>query len=267
MPLLKYLLLEYSKRIRKQLINKFKKENPQLEDDMINAYLDRFKEIKSNVDEPDIMKYSWKELEGTVDGYISRKDKKTKGSAIKSKNKDEDEDLLYDKDGILVFKGYSKDKCIKLSSGYSFCIGSETEGRNMYSNYRKKSGGATPYFVFNTNLDKDDRYHVVVIYTFHDKLNVYSLTDAENDHNNEQAFNSFNELMNFFVEEDQFGNVPWDFKPTFLKNILVAEELDIYEMIDKDKLSVQGNTVTYDGNINLAGLDLTEMPDFTTLDE
>jgi hypothetical protein len=38
-------------------------------------------------------------------------------------------------------------------------------------------------------------------------------------------------------------------------------------MIDKDKLSVQGNTVTYDGNINLAGLDLTEMPDFTTLDE
>lgn len=58
MPLLKYLLLEYSKRIRKQLINKFKKENPHLEDDMINAYLDRFKEIKSNVDEPDIMKYS-----------------------------------------------------------------------------------------------------------------------------------------------------------------------------------------------------------------
>lgn len=265
MALINLLLLEYSKGATKQLINKFKKENGQLEDDMIKAYINRFKQIKSNLDEPDIFQYSWDELEGTVDGYRSRKDKRTKGSAIKSNAVNKDEDVLYDKNGIIVVKGSSKEKCIKLSSGYNFCIGSEDEDMNAYDVYRKKGGGATPYFVFNTNLDEDHRYHVVVIYTFASKENVYSLTDAKNTHENEQAFKSFEEMMNFFNSKDQYGEEVWGFKPTFLKDVLGTESLKINELIDMSKVTVSGNTITIDDNINFSSMEMRELPNLHSI--
>ena len=205
-------IFEYSQGAINNLIKKYKKEEPNLSDDNIKAYIERFDQIKQNFDKDkrDIFQYSWDDLESTVDEYKSNRDKqKSYGKLKDSKNKDE----VYEENGIRIFKGDSKDKCIRFGTGYSFCI-SARGNRNMYNMYRKKYGGGTPYFILNENLSKDNRYHMLVVYVFAGTYE-YLLTYADN--RGERSFYSFNSLkreiekgygtkINF--TEDLFEKIP-----------------------------------------------------------
>jgi len=194
------ILLEYSRKIVDQLINKFKEEYPGLKDETIMAYITKFNDISSKLDvsKRDITKYSWKELETTVDANRSKRIKTGKIDVTA-----EDSNLLYNNNGIRLYHGNSKKACIKYGNGYSFCI-SARGNDNMYDFYRKEIGTGTPYFVFNDKLPHNDERHVLVIFVFGEEENTrhnlytrrYTVTTAKN--SGDIDYDNINEIISDF---------------------------------------------------------------------
>jgi len=194
------LLKEYSEGVMRKLIEKFKLEQNNLSDAVIISYINDFKKISQKLQNRDIMTYSWKDLENTVDSNRS-----TRIKAGKIDVTAEDANLLYNQDGIRIYHGKDKTACIKYSNGYSFCIGARGD-RNLYSRYRhhdddQKEKVGTPYFVFNDNLDKKDRNHILVIFEFSIKMkdseefipDHYTVTNADN--SGDKRYDDFNSIV------------------------------------------------------------------------
>jgi hypothetical protein len=221
------LLKEYSEGVMRKLIEKFKSEEPNLTDTIIISYIIEFKKISQKLENRDIMTYSWKDLETTVD---SNKSVRIKAGKIDVTA--EDANLLYNKDGVRIYHGKDKTACIKYSNGYSFCIGARGKN-NMYSHYRKKIGSnswplldkfvdapdiiGTPYFVFNDNMDNEDPNHILVIFEYaydnnkpNARISHYTVTNADN--NGDIEFRNFNKIV---------AKYPW-VKP--LENVMVADK-------------------------------------------
>ena len=136
---------EYSQKVVNQLIDKFKRENPEVDIDTLKDYINRFDQIKNgpNIVNKDISTYTFNELESVViDSMTNIKPKSYKG--------DSDLDLVYSGDGLTIFLADEKEKCIKYGNGYSFCI-SAHGSENAYGTYRYDRNG-TPYFIFNSRL-------------------------------------------------------------------------------------------------------------------
>lgn len=221
------ILKEYSEGVMRRLIDKFKSEQSNLTDTIIISYINDFKKISQKLENRDIMTYSWKDLETTVDSNRS-----TRIKAGKIDVTAEDANLLYNKDGVRIYHGKDKTACIKYSNGYSFCIGARGKN-NMYSIYRKKTGGSswplmdkfinipdiigTPYFVFNDNMNNEDPNHILVIfeYAYEDNkpkptISHYTVTNADN--KGDIEFTKFNKIV---------AKYPW-VKP--LENVMVADK-------------------------------------------
>jgi hypothetical protein len=162
---------EYSQKVVNQLIDKFKRENPEVDIDTLKDYINRFDQIKNgpNIVNKDISTYTFNELESVViDSMTNIKPKSYKG--------DSDLDLVYRGDGLTIFLADEKEKCIKYGNGYSFCISSYGDD-NRYGDYRYDAGG-TPYFIFNSRLstkkyddnDEWDEYldpdHLLVLFVY-----------------------------------------------------------------------------------------------------
>ena len=158
------LLNEYRSNIVKDLIEKFKKNEPHLSTEIIEIYINEFEKIKNKIptDKRDITKLSWQELENLVDS--NRSTQRIKAGKIDPEVSDSN--LLYNKDGIRIYLAKDKKSCIKYSNGYSFCIGSRGDV-NMYGYYRLVKRG-TPYFIFNDNLPKSNPDHVLVLFVYKD---------------------------------------------------------------------------------------------------
>jgi uncharacterized protein YlaI len=195
------LLKEYSEGVMRRLIDKFKTEQNNLSDAVIISYINDFKKISQKLENRDIMTYSWKDLENAVDSNRS-----TRIKAGKIDVTAEDANLLYNQDGVRIYHGKDKAACIKYSNGYSFCIGARGDN-NLYSSYRYyddtlKERVGTPYFVFNDNLDKEDRNHILVIFEFslnnkhspfpHFSPSHYTVTNANN--SGDERFENFNSI-------------------------------------------------------------------------
>lgn len=176
------ILLEYSEKIINQLIQKFQLENPKLKENTIRLYISDFEKISQKLQNRDILTYTWKDLEQTVDS-----NRTTKIKAGKIDVTAEDANLLYNKNGLRLYHGNSKNACIKYGNGYSFCI-SARGNRNLYGQYRRSNPEwyGTPYFLFNDNLSKKDKRHVLVIFHYKDPhfefdTTEYTVTTAAND--------------------------------------------------------------------------------------
>jgi hypothetical protein len=204
------LLKEYSEGVMRKLIDKFKSEQSNLTDTIIISYINDFKKISQKLENRDIMTYSWKDLETTVDSNRSVRIKAGKIDVTA-----EDANLLYNRDGVRIYHGKDKTACIKYSNGYSFCIGARSKN-NMYSFYRKKPGDSswplmdkfintpdiigTPYFVFNDNMNNEDPNHILVIFEYaYDNnkpkfsISHYTVTNADN--NGDIEFRNFNKIV------------------------------------------------------------------------
>jgi hypothetical protein len=154
------LINEYGQSLIETLTQKFQQEEPGLTPTIIRNYIDRFDRIKNNLPEKDITKYSWKELENTVDGYQPKQ-------RIKAGTLDPtvtDANLLYNQNKVRIYLGKDKKSCVKYGNGYSFCISARGKD-NMYGHYRIGKRG-TPYFIFNDNLPKEDPDHVLVLFVY-----------------------------------------------------------------------------------------------------
>lgn len=232
------LLKEYSEGVMRKLIEKFKLEQNNLSDAVIISYINDFKKISQKLENRDIMTYSWKDLENTVDSNRS-----TRIKAGKIDVTAEDANLLYNQDGVRIYHGKDKTACIKYSNGYSFCIGARGEG-NLYSGYRHydddlKEKVGTPYFVFNDNMDKQDPNHILVVFEFSIKKkndteftpDHYTVTNADN--NGDKRFDRFNTVVT---------NYPW---VAPLKDLMIANKGLRYEEIEFRRLVHNQETKAY----------------------
>ena len=153
----------FSQKLMQQLIDKFQSEIPNLPEQTIHHYLERFQQIKDSpkVKEKDITKYSWKKLEEIVDSNQPK--------SIDKNIKINNSDLIYNQNKLKIYRANSKQACIKYGNGYNFCISSRGN-ENQYTNYRLIWKN-TIYFVFDEERTKEmlpnnkfvDPKHLLVI--------------------------------------------------------------------------------------------------------
>jgi hypothetical protein len=171
-------LLEYSYKLIDLLVDKFSEEgvDPEEARDYINLF-HRFSQ-GLDPDKRDITKYSWDELYRTVND--KKDNRRIKAGKIGDKNVDKD-DVIYEKDGVVIFRGDSKEKCIRYGNGYNLCISSRGDD-NKYDEYTHVTKNY--YFIFNNNTEKYDPFHLIIIqrliYPLTPNSSPYVLWDARN---------------------------------------------------------------------------------------
>ena len=212
------LINEYSEGLIKKLIQKFKQENPELNDDEIKKVIKRFDQVKDNVEQKDILKYTWNEL---VDTVTSIEPKRIKAGKINNGTVD-NADLVYNQNGIRVYKGKDKKACVKYGHGYTFCISARGKD-NMYSYYRagneeEGSPSSLPYFVFDDNRTSAkgkngeylDNTHLLVVMAEEPagrdlKVKSYFITEANN--KKDKWFETFTEAVQTYPQLKGLENV------------------------------------------------------------
>jgi len=163
----KLFLTEISKKLKTILSQKFKKENPELTDEMIDFYVKGFERFKNSLhpEQRDITKYSCHDLEVLVDARIARRELKKASSKKSSETEYDEEDLnrlIYNKNGLKIFKAPTKDACIKYGQGLAtWCI-SRAGGSNLFYNYRYNSN-LTIYFILDSEMPRSDINMAMVI--------------------------------------------------------------------------------------------------------
>jgi len=149
----------YVKIIRKKIFEKFKKENPNLTDDQILFYIETYIENFDTIpfETKGIDKMSFVELEQLLDSLNLSKDSE------KASNKKDltDIEMIYDENNLKVFAPKTKDQCIKLRNGRSWCTSRSGSG-NMYYNYRL-GHERTLYYVIDEDKDFSDLNFAVVV--------------------------------------------------------------------------------------------------------
>ena len=148
----------YDRLLTKKMLDKFTKENPNLTQDQIlfyiNSYGENFDIIPFNT--KGINKMTFSELEHLLDGLQSKKN-----PLDNKKEEIEDIDLKYDENGLKIFAPLTKDQCIRLKNGRSWCTSREGSG-NMYYNYRL-GHERTLYYVIDEDKSFDDLNFATVI--------------------------------------------------------------------------------------------------------
>jgi hypothetical protein len=170
------LLFELTDKVKNQMREKFKGENPNLEDEKINYYLDRWDKY-ANTFEPqyrDITRLRYDQVKTMIDDAATKAELKGGGER---KPVNPADDLIYDKNNLVVHKGDLKEKCIAYGAGYSWCI-SRKDASNMFHRYRMRASEPVFYFVFDKDKPEKDIWHKVVIYV--DSEGVFKVATANN---------------------------------------------------------------------------------------
>lgn len=151
-------LLEYKEKIINQLIDKF----GDVDSDEVKNYIDLFHRYSPSLEpeKRDITKYSWEELKDVVDDRMSNSKMKVGKIGDNDPKQLDKHSLIYNKDGVVIFKANSKEKCVRYGNGYNLCISSRGKD-NKYDEYRMITENY--YFVFNKNLDMNDPEHLIII--------------------------------------------------------------------------------------------------------
>ena len=210
------ILNEYSTKIINQLIDRFKQEQPSLDTNIIQAYINRFTQIRNSpkISEKDITKYSWKELETAID---SNQPKRIKAGKINDGEPSKDANLVYNQNQLRIYVGKTKEACIKYGNGYSFCISARGD-QSMYHTYRYGQGG-TPYFIFDDTKSSEqdengefiDPEHLLVVFKYESPEegseygDGYSITNANNP--GEKEFDDFNEIEKYYPRLKGLKNI------------------------------------------------------------
>ena len=140
--------------------------------------------------------WKWQAFEQMLDALFPSQKKISGDEAINTATTDADK--IYDSNGIEIYKGNERDKCVSYNptvdvggsqmKKYSWCVAQP--GNTMYSSYRFGPTSPTFYFVFDRSKSSEpsspgsrtsfvDPYHAIVIQVSEDK-STYTVTDAGN---------------------------------------------------------------------------------------
>lgn len=162
----------WEKLVTSKAFEKFQKEKPNLLKDQIlfyvDSYLENFNQLPENT--PSIFNMTFEDLEHLIDGLEGKKQGKS------GKKDYSGIDVVYDDDNLLIFNPKTKDQCIKLRNGRSWCTSREG-GSNLYYNYRLENN-LTLYYVIDQDKDFGDLNYATVILV--DKYGKKRLADGSN---------------------------------------------------------------------------------------
>jgi hypothetical protein len=227
----------YPKYIREILIDRFKKENTNITDDIIeyyvNAYIDNFDELYTTMPPP--TELSFADFEHYIDGM-------NKGIMNQEKSSTEDIEVVYNENNLMIFQPKTRDQCIRLKNGRSWCTSREG-GSNLFYNYRLDNK-RTLYYVIDQDKDFSDLNFAVVV-----------LVDPDGDMSLADGSNS--------GRYSGHQNIPWDeitkkipklknLKDLFKPKPLTSEELDLIKKVKNT--SVGDNPIESLGNEKMAEL-------------
>lgn len=213
----------YPKYIGSILLDKFKKENTNITDDIldyyINQYISNFDELYGEIPPPTILTFS--EFEHYIDGM-----KKGLADAGTDKADLKDIEVVYDDNNLIIFQPKTRDQCIKLKNGRSWCTSREG-GSNLFYNYRLDHE-RTLYYVVDQDKDYNDVDFAVVI-----------LVDPDGDMSLADGTNS--------GRYSGHNNIPWDeitkklpklknLKDLFKPKPLTEEEVELIRKVKQIKV-------------------------------
>jgi hypothetical protein len=149
----------YQKLITAVLLEKFKKENPELTEDQVLFYITQYLEIYPEIPfkTKGANQMTFQEFEHLIDGILAKK-------SPKEREKNTDIDLIptvYKDNNLTIFAPKKKNECITLQHGRSWCT-SRLGGGNLYYNYRL-GHERTLYYVIDEDLPFDDLNFASVI--------------------------------------------------------------------------------------------------------
>ncbi len=217
LKLVKFLEENYEDLLTQKLLNKFRAENQTLTNEAILFYITNYIQNLGNipVETPSADLMNFTQFEHLIDEMIA------KGGVDKKAAADfKDIDVVYDDNDLLVFAPTTKDQCINLGQGRSWCT-SRLGGSNLYYNYRLNNN-RTLYYVIDKSRSFEDRYYATVILV--DPRGGTSFADKTNS-------------GRFSGHE----NLPWDEissyipKLTNLKDLFVSRPLSDEEIEMRDK--------------------------------
>jgi len=179
------LLTEYSEKVYKTLIERFKKQNRNLDEENVRYYIKRFEQLQPKIREMfekragdeafekifklipkqiqeknkylDILQWErFVDLEKIVDIFPSSRGQQKKAAKDVVNAATTDADEIYNSNGIEIYKGDSQHSCVRYGSkdgkaeNYSWCISRAGDTRSMYGSYRFKEGSSRMfYFIFD----------------------------------------------------------------------------------------------------------------------
>lgn len=178
------LLEALAPKIKQQLMTKFKDEAEDFDvkdpvtkkpptEKQISDWIDYFDSKLRNspkVTEKDITKYSLAELIRLVSSYKGSPEEKDEDEQI-----EENPDIVYQENGIIIYSGHNEENCIKFGKGEQWCITKSSFGNYRYDRNRKNPNF---YLVKNTNLPDSDRSSFIVVVVGSD--NTYKVSDRSN---------------------------------------------------------------------------------------
>ena len=159
-----FLLLELTDKVKNLLRDRYQQENPQLQSNIIDEYLNKWDRFAGSVPKEyrDITRLSFDQVKQIIDDAEFKSELKGK-----QKSSDVQDKPVYDNNNLVIFKGDNKPRCIQYGRGYTWCI-SRSDASNLFYSYRMSGTEPVFYFVFDKERDKPDPYHAVVIYVTND---------------------------------------------------------------------------------------------------
>jgi lambda repressor-like predicted transcriptional regulator len=172
-----HLLFEISDKVKDQMREKYREENDNLTDAQIDYYLDRWDRFSQSFppNKRDLTKLKFQELEQLIDAAEGKS--MLKGRAKQQYDFDSGDDLLYNQNNLVIYRGDMREKCIRYGDGYRWCI-SRKDASNFFYRYRFYPHEPTFYFVFDKDMPTSDPYHASVIHVGKDGR--YLITTAPN---------------------------------------------------------------------------------------
>lgn len=217
LDLTEFLEKNFEAVMKKQLLPKFLAQ-PGFSKDAAEEYINNLFNVYNRI--PDdtglILDMSVEDIEHLVDGLRSDED-----ILNIPKKEMENIELVYDKGGIKIFQPKTKDQCIMLRNGRSWCTSRDGAG-NLFYNYRFNNN-LTLYYVINENIEfKDVNFAAVILVQPDGKMR---LADGTN-----SGRYSGHEALPW---DEIIKKLPWiaDLKNLFVAKPLSPEEKERYNRI------------------------------------
>lgn len=195
--------------------------------DEIITYLERFDNIRKNLDKKDINQYiSIGQLYNTIEQYgDTRAEEKTKIQ--------KDTEKIFENNEVLVVKPKTQESSCYYGSGTKWCTAA-TRTKNMFNTYIKK--GPLYYLIFK-NLGVDNDFYKLAIHydIFNDKYRLYDAKDNVNEN-----------LLGFIKDKSAFKAIKKDVDDNYNhgdKIFVISEIKNLFKNLNTLDLSTKWHKV------------------------
>jgi hypothetical protein len=157
LKLRKFIDEKYEDLITQKLLNKFRTENQLLTTEQILFYITNYiRNYQDLLKKPAADTMNFSQFEQMIDALVAEK-----GMEEKVSSDVKDIDMVYDDNNLIIFAPKTKDQCIKLGYGRTWCT-SRLGATNLYYLYRFGKD-RTLYYVIDKDKNYEDRYFASVI--------------------------------------------------------------------------------------------------------